>query len=268
MDQWIKVLVVEDEDVLRKGLILTTAWDKINAKVIGEADNGSDGYSLALRLQPDLIVTDVAMPGMDGLEMIKALVEKLTDIEFIIISGHAEFEYAQQALELGVKGYILKPIDPTKFFEVLQKTVKDLQDRKKSQKEFFELEQLREQIKFFSPIQRSIPTDYRDQYIESALNLIEERYNQAISLGDFAEALGISERTLSSLFKERTGYTFLEYVTLYRMRIAAELLQQKDIRVQEVAPLVGYRDYRYFIKIFKSCFDLTPLEYKKGHTPQ
>ena len=135
MDQWIKVLVVEDEDVLRKGLILTTAWDKINAKVIGEADNGSDGYSLALRLQPDLIVTDVAMPGMDGLEMIKALVEKLTDIEFIIISGHAEFEYAQQALELGVKGYILKPIDPTKFLKCCRRPSRICRIEKES-KEF------------------------------------------------------------------------------------------------------------------------------------
>jgi two-component system response regulator YesN len=74
----------------------------------------------------------------------------------------------------------------------------------------------------------------------------------------------VSERTLTNLFKERSGYTLLEYLTLHRMKKAALLLKEKELSIYEVASLVGYKDYRYFSKIFKSSFSMTPLEFKKG----
>jgi two-component system response regulator YesN len=262
MEERLRVLVIEDEDIIRKGLVMTTDWKALGLVVIGEADNGIDGEELARKLRPDIIVTDIAMPGQDGLSLIGNLVEELLDSEFIIISGHAQFSYAQQALHYGVKGYILKPIDPREFATVLSKSAEEIRARagRRGGDELLELKEL----------SASFPQsgrDYRDQYIQSAVKTIEAHYAEALNVADLAEHMGISERTLSALFKEKTGYTFLEYLTLYRMQNAARLLQQKEIQVQEVAPEVGYKDYRYFCRVFKGCFGVTPLQYKRGETP-
>ena len=107
----LSVVVVEDEKVLRKGLVLTTPWVDYGCKIIGEAENGFTGKELIRKVQPDIVITDVIMPGMNGIEMIKNLAGK-TNTEYVIISGYADFEFAQTAIELGVKRYLLKPIEP------------------------------------------------------------------------------------------------------------------------------------------------------------
>ncbi len=258
------VIVVEDEDILRKGIILTTDWASLGLRVIGEADNGIDGELLARKLHPDIIITDIAMPGIDGLEMIRRLYEELSLSEFIIISGHAEFSYAQKALDYGVKGYILKPIDPKEFISDLKKAIVDVEKLKVEESKDIRIEQLMNSMKRFSPITTDSLSDYRDEYVKEAISLIETHYKEHLTANDIATHLEVSERTLTNLFKERLGYTLLEYLTLYRMKKASLLLQEKELSVYEVASLVGYKDYRYFSKIFKSTFSMTPLEYKKG----
>lgn len=260
------VIVVEDEAVIRRGIVLTTDWASLDLRVIGEAANGVEGELLARKLRPDIIITDIAMPGIDGLEMIQNLYEELPDTEFIIISGHAEFAYAQKALFFGVKGYILKPIDPKELVVHLQRTIADVEKRKLEYSKDIRLEQLESGIQAFSIPQEDLH-DYRDEYIKEAISMIEKHYDEQLRAKDLAMHMGISERTLTSLFKERSGYSLLEYQTLYRMKKASQFLQQKDLSVYEVASLVGYKDYRYFSKIFKSSFAMTPLEYKKGGKP-
>jgi two-component system response regulator YesN len=258
------VIVIEDEAVLRKGIILTTDWASINLRVIGEADNGIEGELLAKKLRPDIIITDIAMPGLDGLEMIQNLYEELPDTEFLIISGHAEFAYAQKALMYGVKGYILKPIDPKEFVVYLTRTIAEVERRKEENSKDIRIEQLENGIQTFPAISKQDFHDYRDEYIEEVISVIEKHYAEHLSASDIAMHLGISERNLTNLFKERSGYTLLEYLTLYRMQEATKFLKKKELSVYEVASLVGYKDYRYFSKIFKSTFAMTPLEYKKG----
>lgn len=257
------VIVIEDEDILRKGLILTTDWESLDLRVIGEADNGIDGERLARKLHPDIIIADIAMPGIDGLEMIRRLYEDLPHTEFLIISGHAEFIYAQKALTYGVKGYILKPIDPAVFVNHLQIAITDIEKREDELSKEYRVEQHIHQVKF-PMFTANSPLDYRDAYISDAIAIIEKHYKEHLTTADIATAMQLSERTLTNFFKEKFGYTLLEYITLHRMKKAAELLQEKELSIYEVAELVGYKDYRYFSKIFKSTFSMTPLEYKKG----
>ena len=258
------VIVIEDEDILRKGLILTTDWASLDLRVIGEADNGIDGEALARKLNPDIIIADVAMPGIDGLEMIERLYEDLFTTEFIIISGHAEFSYAQKALTFGVKGYILKPIDTNILISHLQKAISDIEKRREEQSKDIRLEQLMSGMKKFPSLSIEHQADYRDEYIQEAIQIIEKHYKEHLTTNDIATFMQVSERTLTNLFKERSGYTLLEYLTLHRMKKAALLLKEKELSIYEVASLVGYKDYRYFSKIFKSSFSMTPLEFKKG----
>lgn len=257
MNQLCTVVIIEDEDIPRKSLIVTTDWKALDCQVIGEADNGTDGEVLVRRLQPDIVITDISMPGQGGLELIRSLREDFPTIEFIIISGYAEFAYAQKAVEYGVQGYLLKPIDPHALSDTVGKAVREIL---RMREEHTLLSRLRMSADF--PIIKT--SDYRDTYLQEVVQLIETRYHEQLNLQDIAQFLGLSESTLVKLFKTKTGYTFLEYLTLFRMRKATEFLHDRERQVAEVANLVGYRDYRYFCRVFKTVFGLTPLDYKKG----
>ena len=105
-----KVIVVEDETMVRRGIILTIDWAALDCVIAGEAANGEEGAELAVRLSPDIIVTDVKMPRMDGVEMITKLREQDCRAKFIILTAYSDFKYAQSALRLGVSDYLLKPL--------------------------------------------------------------------------------------------------------------------------------------------------------------
>ena len=104
-----KVLLVEDEEIIRKGLMYLVDWEKEDCVVVGEAGDGVEGTEKIRKLRPDMVITDVRMPFLSGLDML----EQTRSIPYaaIVISGYDEFEYAKRAIKLGVKDYIVKPID-------------------------------------------------------------------------------------------------------------------------------------------------------------
>ena len=105
-----KVVVVEDESMVRKGIILTIDWSALDCVVVGDAANGEEGVELVDRLKPDIVVSDVKMPRMDGVEMIEQLRKQGCKAKFIILTAYSDFKYAQSALRLGVSDYLLKPL--------------------------------------------------------------------------------------------------------------------------------------------------------------
>ena len=105
-----KVVVVEDEEIVRKGIIFTINWEALNCMIAGEASNGEEGADVIRRLSPDIIVTDLKMPRMDGVEMIEMLRSEGNRAKFIILTAYGDFKYAQSAVKLGVSDYLLKPL--------------------------------------------------------------------------------------------------------------------------------------------------------------
>lgn len=117
-----KVLLVDDEVFVRKGLLELIPWESLNFSVVGEANNGAEALEMIRQLEPDLVITDIRMPILDGLDLIRSVEEQsLADLVFIIISGFHDFSYAQQALRYGVHDYILKPIDEEEMTATLRK---------------------------------------------------------------------------------------------------------------------------------------------------
>ena len=104
-----KVLLVEDESLIRKGIRMTVNWGSLNCMVVGEAENGEEGLKAVSDLNPDLIITDLRMPKMDGLEMLKKLREEGNEAAVIVLTAYDQFSYARTALRLGVVDYLLKP---------------------------------------------------------------------------------------------------------------------------------------------------------------
>lgn len=128
----LKAVVIDDEDIIREGLAEDVPWKKLGMRLVGQAENGEQGLRLIQRQKPEVIVTDVRMPFLDGLQLIERVKKELPDSYVIIISGHDEFKYAQQALRLGAFDYILKPID-LKYFEQLLARVRESHQRKRKQ---------------------------------------------------------------------------------------------------------------------------------------
>ncbi|MCM0649502.1 response regulator [Clostridium swellfunianum] len=116
----IKVLIVDDEYFAREGMKKTIPWEDYGCVVCGEAKDGFEGVEEAKRLKPDIIVTDISMPQMNGIEMAKEIRKLLPECKFIIITGFDEFEYAKAAIKLSAIDFILKPIDESEFLEALK----------------------------------------------------------------------------------------------------------------------------------------------------
>lgn len=116
-----RLMLVDDEEYLRQGVIRRIDWDACGFTVVGEAENGQAGLELAERLQPDVILTDIKMPFMDGLTMSRRVLETQPGVKIIMLSGFDDFEYAQEAIALGSMDYILKPIDAAELTETLMR---------------------------------------------------------------------------------------------------------------------------------------------------
>ncbi len=248
-----RVILVEDESVVRKGIALTTDWNALGCELIGEAANGEEGLSLTLQLNPDIVITDVKMPRMDGVEMIKKLRVTGSLSKFIILTAHGDFKYAQSALRLGVSDYLLKPLKDGDLEQAIYQVIasqtpvssKELPPGVKP--EIFSVD--------FNP-------DSFSRYVQNALLFISHHYIEDINISTISRHLEISEGYLSRIFKKETGYTFSNYLIFYRIKLAMKLLENCRVKVYEVADQVGYSDSAYFSVQFKKIVGISPSEYQ------
>lgn len=256
-----RVLIVEDEEIVRQGLILTTDWHSYGVEVIGEATNGQEGYDLALKLNPDIIITDIKMPKKSGLEMIKELSEK-TNIAFIVISAFNEFEYAKEALKLGAVDYLLKPFKD----EELEVAITKAKDYVRQAVRLNTLEEdnrsdvINKLNTYLSETDKSTHSN-----MMQSIRYIKTNYDKDISISSLAEYLQVSESTVTRMFRSESSYTFQEYLTLFRIREACKLLNDPSIKVYEVADKVGYSDQRYFSNVFKKTVGVSPKTFKERY---
>lgn len=126
----IKVFLVEDEMVIRNGIVKSINWEKEGYRLVGEASDGELAYPMILKEKPDILLTDIKMPFMDGLELSRLVKQELPDTKILIFSGYDEFEYAKEAIRIGVTEYLLKPVSSEQLLEVMRRISKQIeQDR-------------------------------------------------------------------------------------------------------------------------------------------
>lgn len=246
-----KVVVVEDEELVRRGIVLAVDWASMGCVVVGEAADGEAGLEVIRRYQPDLIITDIKIPKLDGVEMLRQLRAEGNDAHAIFLTAYSDFDYAQAAVRLRAADYLLKPFQDGELEAVIGR----IQRREAESQRGSE-----------PRIGAPNAQDWKDKskYVMEAMRYIAEHYKDPnLSVRSIASSLGVSEGHLSHVFKKETSYTISNYITSCRIHMAMELLRDCRSRVYEVAEQVGYRDITYFSATFKKTVGLTPSEYQK-----
>jgi two-component system response regulator YesN len=256
-----KVLVVEDEKTIRKGLVYTFDWQSLDCAVVAEAENGAEGATLIRKLNPDIVITDIKMPIMDGLSMI-AQTSLDYGYESIIVSGYGEFEYARKAIDYGVTQYLLKPIEEGKMIEALRSAIVKIEKKK----DYSAMERLSRGAYADAPIDPAFfsgQTRSNASCVQQTADYIVAHYAEKISLEVLCEAIGASSTYLNRRLKEETGHTFGTLLNDYRIRKAIELLVSTDDRIYEIAAKTGFESYKYFSLVFKKYVGCAPMEFAR-----
>lgn len=249
-----RVLIVEDEPIIQKGLQFKVNWLNNDCIVVGCADNGLIGIDKIKELEPDIVLTDVRMPFKDGIEMLR---ESKNDFNYeaIILSGYSEFNYAKQAIRLGVHDYLLKPVDIKELERTISKLVSKIKQRK-----------VQDNLKINSSVYKDvlnvdINVETTSNYVLDVIDFIKENYHQKVTLKNVSDVFHISSVFLNSKFKDETSHSFNEFLTRYRIIKALEMLQNDKVLIYEVAEEVGFSDYKYFSQVFKKYIGMSPKQF-------
>ena len=247
-----KVMIVDDEKYVRMGIKSETDWALIGCEVVSEAPNGEEALKLAEETRPDLVISDIRMPKMDGIELAERLVERYPNIKVIFLTAYNEFEYARQAIRIGVSDYLLKPFKDGELEASIQRL---LHLHPNTPASVSELEET------LIPLKK--PSEVNNRYVQTALNYIEEHYSDLdFSVGKLAESMGVSEGHISRLFKSEIDVGINNYLTRYRIRKAMDFLKDVQVKVYEVAEKTGYQDIAYFSNTFKKLVGKSPSDYQ------
>lgn len=263
-----KMLIVEDERWEREGLMEFLDWSSYGIQICGTACDGVDGFDMAVNLKPHIIITDIQMKIMNGLEMSKKIKAVMPEVHIIILTGYDNFKYAKEAIGFGAFNYLLKPVDEEECIEVIQEVVK------KCKKEEDELGKLARQrtliqdhseriVEVYKEDVEALRNDKETYLIEKIKKLVEEKYMNNISLKTIANEVFLSPNYLGYLFKKSVGKQFNEYLLEYQMNKAKELLILPNHKVAKIAQDVGIPNASYFCVVFKKKYGISPREFQE-----
>lgn len=256
----LRVLIAEDEDIIRKGLIYTTDWAGMDCVVVAEAVNGQDGLLKIKEYRPDVVIADICMPFMDGIEMIKEASETVK-FKSILLTSYADFEYARRAIAARVSEYLLKPVDEEKLAALMKRLGEEIAS---SQQLEYAVERA-EATGGIMNIEYYMNLDFSEnKYVSQSLEKIRGGYADKLSVESISEELGVSASYLSRKFKEVTGQTFLDFLNKYRVSQAIMLLNTGRYRIGEAADATGFTDYKHFCAVFKKYTLQSPSKFMKG----
>jgi len=245
-----KIMIVDDEPFFIEGLKVLIKWQELGFSICATAQNGEEAITKILETKPDIVLTDIKMPEIEGIEVIRRCVKELgVKAKFVIISGYDDFTYAQNAMKYGVNHYILKPVDEDSLIEALR------------------------EIQNSSSIGIENDID-SEQFKENLLNrqtagilskiedYVKNNYQSRISLKKISETFYINPVYLGQLFHRKYGMYFNNYLTNIRIEEAKRLLLTTDLKIYEIAEKTGFQDADYFISKFKKLVKDTPMHYR------
>lgn len=265
----LKVYLVEDEHISRAAVrkMLESFED---VEVVGEAEDGASAIEQVPYLMPHVVIADIHMPGMDGLDMAEWIRRTYPDIMIVFLTGHSDFPLAQRAIKLGASDYILKPTKKEDLWEALSRVRQKWFGASKEQScLMFQLNQ--QQLDVNQEIAQvygyHLPGVINcRKLILQAVEYINKHYALEITLKHMSDVLFVNQTYFSEVFKSETGVTFNDYLTIVRTEKVKQLLiQNRELKLYSIAEMVGYKDAKYLSQLFRKVVGCTPNEFRNSH---
>lgn len=246
------VLIVEDEKLIRNSLQQAFDWKRMGFQVVGAVSDGCQALKYLDSRSVDVILSDIKMPEMDGIELMKRVKSHHPDIEFVLLTAYSDFEYAKKALAYGAFAYILK-LDLMNEFELTMEKLYNRMEKTKLSRKIYD--------HIFKMIDNAVDKENGDP-MKNAQQYILSHFSEPLNMEDIAELFHFSAAYFSRQFKQRFGYTFSEYLKKLRLETAYWLITTTNNSVTDVMYAVGYRDAKNFNSQFKEIYQITPIGLK------
>lgn len=256
-----KVLVVDDEAVSCTMIREMVEEHFLQVGIVAEAGNGKQALEKALQIQPDVVIMDIEMPLMNGVEAAKRIREQLPECAVVFLTAYAEFEYARQAMRIGAAEFLLKPVDEAELVRVLEKlflTEEDGETKLPEEK----LEVVLPEVEITEDISEKKIRERSTMIVMEAKKYMDTHYMEDISMEDLAERFHISTNHFNRIFKQVYEVPCKEYLITVRVEAAKQYLSSPLLTVREVGSMIGYADSNYFTKVFRKRVGMTPTEYR------
>ncbi|MCR8630452.1 response regulator transcription factor [Paenibacillus radicis (ex Xue et al. 2023)] len=241
-----KLVIVDDEIEIRSGIAQYFPWHDLGFEVAYHCENGLIALDYILNHEVDVVLSDIKMPVMNGIELAQSIHQRRLNIKTVFLSGYKDFEYAKQALIYGVKNYIVKPTIYKELYDVFTLLKIELDEDK-------------------LPLPEATNTteapSFNEKVIQTIHDYVQQNYRNAC-LEDAARLIYMNPHYVSTYFKEKSGEYFSEYVLRVKMNKAAELLMDINFKTYEVSEMIGYSNTKNFARAFKQYFGKTPREYR------
>lgn len=242
-------VIADDEEDICLGLTEMIDWDDLGFRILASVSDGRDVIALLKTEKVDLVLTDIKMTFVSGLEVAEYIFTNNLPTRTLILTGYKEFDFAKKAIAYGVNDYLLKPTDMNELYAAIKKIKLFLDNKHQVEK----------------AVSDATRAENEKAVIQKVKKFVSENYNKDITLQNAADHVYLSPIYLSRLFKQETGENFIDFVMRFRIEKAAYLLRTTELKIYEICDMVGYRNTKYFSTLFKKLMNASPIEYKEGN---
>ncbi len=259
----LRILIAEDEPLERQMLRDVLVWHFSYAADVRTVSNGIDAVSMASIWNADVLLMDIEMPGLNGIQAMFRILETNPRTKCIFITAYEKFEYAREAVRLHAVDYLLKPVEDSELVAVIERVLAE----KNSEKQLDEqLKALQQPAGEAAPSEETAGQSQTEQLIRKMGEFLQKNYQWDVSQETICDILNMSTGHFSKMFRQCYGVKFIDYLTNIRVEAAKALLDDPTKRTKEIGSMVGYQSSSYFSKIFKQKTGLTPSEYRSRHS--
>ena len=237
-----KLVIVDDEYYTLEGMRHILDWEKYEVLIAGTATDGTQGLEVIRDTDADIVIADIRMDEMDGLEMIRILRAENFEGKIIILSGYQNFEYAKRAIDFKVEKFLTKPVNPAELEDVIERIVQELKEEAVDAPEI------------------------SSSFFKKVLDEVDKHYTEDIQLSRLADKFFCSRSYLSKMFKKHLGMSYVDYITKKRIERAKLLLIQDELSTDDIMSSVGWQDPKHFRAVFKKQEGISPSEYRRQNS--
>lgn len=255
-----KLLIVNDAVVEAQTMNAMIVWEKYGINEVFLAFNAQEGRKILSDQTIDILLCDIEMPGENGISLIRWIRSQEYDIDVILLTCHAEFSYAQEAISLNCQDYILLPAK----YEDIGNHIKKIVERRMKHLENLQLQKYGATWiqKHRNELEPSVPTKSSAELAEECMKYIQENLgDENLSVSQIAAHFYLNAIYLNRLFKKEKNINLSKWIIKERMELAARLLKSSEYTAAAIAAQVGYSNYPYFSTTFKKYFGCTPSQY-------